>query len=118
MGQAASLEPRPGGRYRVEVIPGHTATGEFVELDPPHRLVHTWGWEPESGSQVGPGSTTVEIELIPNGAGTTVRFTHRGLPSAAAADSHAHGWDHYLERLAVAAAGGDAGPDPWLTRRD
>ena len=114
MGQAASFEARPGGLYRVEVIPGHTARGEFVELDPPRRLVYTWGWESGSGSKVTPGSTTIEIELRPNGDGTTLRFRH-DLPSAEAAESHAHGWDHYLERLALAAGGRDPGADPWLT---
>ena len=117
MGLAASFDPRPGGLYQVEVIPGHTARGEFVELDPPRRLVYTWGWEPthESAATVPPGSTTVEVELTPRGAGTAVRFVHSGLPSEVSAESHAHGWDHYLERLAVAGAGGDPGPDPWLT---
>jgi uncharacterized protein YndB with AHSA1/START domain len=115
MGQAASFDPRPGGVYRVEVIPGNTASGEFVELDPPRRLVHTWGWEPGGASQVAAGTTTVEFELIPNGDGTTLRFRHRGLPSAQAVQSHAHGWDHYLERLVTSASGGDAGPDPWLS---
>jgi uncharacterized protein YndB with AHSA1/START domain len=114
MGQDASFDPRPGGRYRVQVIPGNTAVGEFVELDPPRRLVHTWGWEPGGLSSVAPGSTTVEIELFPDGEGTTVRFSHRGLPSGEAAQSHAHGWDHYLERLSAAAGGSDPGPDPWL----
>ena len=117
MGQAASFEPHPGGLYRVEVIPGHTARGEFVELDPPRRLVFTWGWESgiEGESEaVAPGSTTVEIELAPEGNETLVRFTHRDLPTEAAAESHAHGWDHYLERLAIAAAGGDPGEDPWI----
>jgi uncharacterized protein YndB with AHSA1/START domain len=85
-----------------------------VEIEPPRRLVFTWGWEPGSGSAVSPGSTTVEFELIPDGAGTTLRFTHRGLKSAEAAESHAHGWDHYLARLGVAAGGGDPGRDPWL----
>jgi uncharacterized protein YndB with AHSA1/START domain len=117
MGQSASFEPRPGGLYRVEVIPGNTARGEFVELDPPRRLVYTWGWEsgPEGPNRVPPGSTTVEIELVPNGEGTTLRFSHHGLPGTEAAKSHAHGWDHYLERLVSAAPGGDPGPDPWLT---
>jgi uncharacterized protein YndB with AHSA1/START domain len=117
MGQAASFDPRPGGLYRIDVIPGHTAQGEFVELDPPRRLVHTWGWEPgEDGpNQVPSGSSTVEIELLPDGDGTILRFTHRDLPSQAAADSHAHGWDHYLERLAIAAPGGDPGADPWVS---
>ncbi len=117
MGQVAEFEPRPGGLYRVDVIPGHTARGEFVELDPPRRLVYTWGWEPgENGpNPVPPGSSTIEIELAPDGDGTLLHFTHRDLPSAEAAESHAHGWDHYLDRLVIAAAGGDPAPDPWLS---
>lgn len=115
MGQSASFDARPGGLYCVEVIPGHTASGEFVELDPPHRLVYTWGWESGKGSEVLPGSTTIEIELVPADEGTLLRFSHHGLPGAEAAQSHAHGWDHYLERLLVAAPGGDPGPDPWLS---
>ena len=62
-----------------------------------------------------PGSTTIEIDLVPDGDGTTVHFTHRDLPTEDAAGKHAHGWGHYLERLATAAAGGDPGADPWLS---
>jgi uncharacterized protein YndB with AHSA1/START domain len=115
MGLTASIDARPGGAYRIEVIPGNTASGEFVEVDPPRRLVYTWGWEPGGAGTVPVGATTVEIELVPNGSGTTLRFSHRGLPSEESAQSHAHGWDHYLERLVVAARGGDPGPDPWLS---
>ena len=115
MGEKATFEPRPGGLYRVEVIPGNTAVGEFVELNPPRRLVFTWGWEPGGNeTRVAPGSSTVEIELEPSGDGTTLRFRHYGLPNEEAAQSHAHGWEHYLERLATAAGGGDPGRDPWL----
>ena len=115
MGERATFDPRPGGAWTVDVIPGNTASGEFIELDPPHRLVYTWGWE--TGGPVPPGSTTVEYELVPEGSGTRLRFTHRDLPNQEAADSHATGWDHYLGRLAVASAGRDPGPDPWLTER-
>jgi uncharacterized protein YndB with AHSA1/START domain len=115
MGQSASFEPRPGGLYRVEVIPGNTAAGEFVELDPPRRLVFTWGWEPGGSGKVPVGTSTVEIELVPTDEGTTLRFTHRGLPDAEASQSHAQGWDHYLERLVLVAGGADPGPDPWVT---
>ena len=114
MGQKATFDLRPGGEYRVEVIPGNVASGEFVEIDPPHRLVYTWGWEAGSGSTVAPGSTTIEFELTPDGDGTLLRFSHRNLPSAEAAESHGHGWDHYLERLAAVAVGGDPGVDPWI----
>jgi uncharacterized protein YndB with AHSA1/START domain len=113
MGVASWSEPMPGGAYRVEVIPGHIARGEYVELDPPHRLVFTWGWEGEDA--VPPGSSTVEIELTADGDGTHLRFVHSGLASAEQAGSHAHGWDHYLERLATAAGGGDPGADPWVS---
>jgi uncharacterized protein YndB with AHSA1/START domain len=118
MGQSATFEPRPGGVYRCEVIPGHTALGEFVELDPPRRLVFTWGWEPdgEEDTRLRPGSSTIEIELTPEGDGTSLRFLHRDLPNVEAAESHSVGWDHYLPRLETAAAGGDPGEDPWLTR--
>ena len=117
MGQHWSFDLRPGGAYRCDVIPGHTASGEFVEIDAPRRLVYTWGWEAKDGktNAVPPGTATVEIELVPDGDGTLLRFTHRDLPTDEAAESHGHGWDHYLERLVIAAPGGDPGTDPWLT---
>jgi uncharacterized protein YndB with AHSA1/START domain len=112
-GVDVKFEARVGAPYRTVVVPENVAVGELVELDPPHRLVYTWGWE--GNPDVPPGSTTVEYELIPEGDGTRVRLTHRDLPNQESVDSHAHGWDHYLERLAVAASGGDPGPDPWVT---
>jgi uncharacterized protein YndB with AHSA1/START domain len=116
MGVKASFDARPGGLYQVEVIPGNTARGEFVELDPPRRLVYTWGWEPGGMEKSTlPGASTIEIELVPDGEGTLLRFTHRDLPSEAAVQSHTHGWDHYLDRLRIAAKGADPGVDPWLS---
>jgi uncharacterized protein YndB with AHSA1/START domain len=113
MGQQSWSEPREGGLYRVEVIPGHIARGEFIELDAPRRLVLSWGWEGENA--VPAGSSRLEFTLTPEGDGTRLHFVHSGLPSAEAAGSHAHGWDHYLERLAIAAPGGDPGEDSWLS---
>jgi uncharacterized protein YndB with AHSA1/START domain len=117
MGQKATFEARPGGVYHCDVIPGHTAAGEFVEVDAPRRLVFTWGWErgADGPNPVPPGTSTIEIELVPEGDGTRLRFTHRDLPTDEAAASHGHGWDHYLERLAIAAPGGEPGEDPWLS---
>lgn len=115
MGMNATLEPRPGGLYYCEVIPGHTAKGEFIEVDRPRRIVYTWGWErSDQEGAIAPGSTRIEIELVPEGDGTMLRFRH-DLPTAAAAESHANGWDHYLGRLVMAARGADPGEDPWLS---
>jgi uncharacterized protein YndB with AHSA1/START domain len=108
-GRKATLDPRVGGVYHVEINDQAVARGEFVEIDPPRRVVFTWGWE--GHPVVPPGSSTVEVELAPEGDGTLLRLTHRGLPEEEV-DQHAHGWDHFLPRLVTAAPGGDPGPDP------
>jgi uncharacterized protein YndB with AHSA1/START domain len=113
MGQAASFDPRPGGSWRIDVIPGHTTRGKVLEVEPPHRLVYTWGWD---GSEaVPPGSSTVVFELIPRGKGTVLRLRHHGLPNADAIASHTHGWSHYFERLVALSAGREPGVDPWIS---
>jgi uncharacterized protein YndB with AHSA1/START domain len=116
MGQSAAFDLRPGGTYRLDVIPGNVASGVFVEIDPPRRLVFTWGWDASaSSSSVASGSTTIEFDLVADGDCTLLRFRHSELPSAEAAASHGTGWDHYLARLAAAAAGDDPGVDPWIS---
>ncbi len=47
---------------------------------------------------------------MPDGDGTILRLTHRGLPPDAR-PMHVAGWEHYIPRLAVAATGADPGPD-------
>jgi uncharacterized protein YndB with AHSA1/START domain len=42
MGDQSWNDPRPGGVFRLD-IRGHVTSGEFVELDPPRRVVYTWG---------------------------------------------------------------------------
>jgi uncharacterized protein YndB with AHSA1/START domain len=139
MGAEATLDPRPGGvcriafqppRQRVEDLSGSfgvdreeareryeetsgvgVMSGEFVEVDPPRRIAFTWGWEEELLA-LPPQSTAVEVSLTPDGEDTILRLTHRRLP-ADAVEFHRMGWEHYLSRLALAASGGNPGPDPW-----
>ena len=85
--------------------------GEYVEVDPHRRIALTWGWEQELFA-LPPQSTSVEVTFTPDGEDTIVRLGHRRLP-AAAVEFHRTGWQHYLPRLAIAASGGDPGPDPW-----
>ncbi|MEA2346611.1 MAG: hypothetical protein QOG62_398, partial [Thermoleophilaceae bacterium] len=100
----------------VVVNDSHTAKGEFVEVDPPRRVVFSWGWEDE-GASIRPGETTVEITLEEDGDGTLVRLVHSGLPEAVAA-GHATGWHHYMPRLAKVAVGIDPGPDTGPEMKD
>jgi uncharacterized protein YndB with AHSA1/START domain len=108
-GTEAQLDPRPGGVYRVVVAGEYIAAGEFVEVVPNERIVLAFGWDMPD-NPIKPGSTTVEYTLHAEGDKTLVKVRHSGLPDDAVAD-HVQGWDHYLERLAIAATGGDPGPD-------
>ena len=115
MGIDHKLDPVPGGEYRVDINGRAVAVGQFLELDPPSRLVFTFGWDGDEA--IPPGSSTIEVSLTPEAGGTRLHFAHRGLPSSRASD-HGKGWGHYLPRLLVVAGGGDAGPDPWIEARD
>ncbi len=114
MGRSVELDARPTGALRCDMNGRNVAGGEYLVVDPPRRVVFTWGWEGED-STVEPGGSTVEVLLAPDGDGTHLRLVHSGLPTEESAERHEHGWRHYTERLAVVAAGGDPGADPWAT---
>jgi uncharacterized protein YndB with AHSA1/START domain len=107
-GTEAELELRPGGSWRVNVTGDGFASGQVIEVVPNRRVVFTWGWE--QSSPVLPGSTTVTIDLVPDGDGTTIRLTHSDLPPEQV-DLHRAGWEHYMSRLAAVAEGRDPGPN-------
>ena len=111
MGTEPEFDARPGGIYRNKLNAMAISRGEFVEVDPPRRVVFTFGWEGE-GQHVPAGSTQVAIDLFPEGTSTRVRLTHSGLPSEGTKPDHAGGWLQYMSRLKVAAEGGDPGADP------
>jgi uncharacterized protein YndB with AHSA1/START domain len=104
MGVGAELDARPGGRYRIDVDGEHIACGEYQEIDPPHRLVMTWGWE--GHPTVPPGSTTVEITLTPDRGATVLTLRHLGLPDEGERRIHGAGWRQYMSQLAVAGVQG------------
>ena len=110
MGKDVQLEPKAGGNYRVDINGMAIAKGEYLEVVPNERVRFSFGWEGDN-QPVGPGSSIVEITLIPDGEMTVVRLEHSGLP-AEAREMHGHGWDLYLSRLAAVVEGRDPGPDP------
>ena len=107
-GVDAKLEARVGGIFSMFMANGMNARGQFVELIPDKRVVFTWGWVDRPG--IPPGSTTVEIELNPDGEETLLVLTHRAVADDEAAMQQM-GWTHYLPRLASAAAGRVPEPD-------
>jgi uncharacterized protein YndB with AHSA1/START domain len=110
MGQHAELRAIPGGEFAVD-INGSLIRGEYLEVNPPHRVVVSWGM---SGAEdLPPGSSRVEFILTPTSTGTSLELHHTGLPDTRAT-THGKGWDNYLPRLRAAARGIDPGPDIWI----
>jgi uncharacterized protein YndB with AHSA1/START domain len=95
----ATGPPLPPERKRM--------TGRILVWDPPHVFEHEWK-QPivEDG--------VVRYELSADGAGTLLRFSHRGL-GVRNAGGFVGGTHAYLDRLAAFLAGDDL-PD-WMLRR-
>lgn len=112
IGIGAQLEPVPGGRFRFEVAPGQYCEGHYLEVDPPARVVFTWGWtEPWWG--LPPRASLVEVDLTETdqGEGTRLRLVHHRLPGELQA-LHDEGWVSFLRRLAAVVSGAEPGPYP------
>jgi uncharacterized protein YndB with AHSA1/START domain len=109
MGERADLEPVPGGGFAVD-INGFAFRGHYLEIDPPHRVVVSWGLA--GSDDFPPGSSRVEFTLTPTADGTALRLLHTGLPDTRA-KTHRAGWANYLGRLQLTAVGIDPGADSW-----
>jgi len=100
---------RPGGKWSSAGVGADGTSfrvdGEYLEVDPPRLLVHTW-----VASWSGPLKTTVRWELEPReihglqhvgprkmGMGTMLRLRHEGFAGAPkAALDHVQGWVRVL----------------------
>lgn len=95
-----SVDARVGGGYRITApAAGIEVRGDYLALEPPHRIEMTWIWSDEDGD--GPVERVV-VELVGEGDATRVRVLHTGpwtTPEPAA--NYAQGWDHVLDRLAA-----------------
>jgi uncharacterized protein YndB with AHSA1/START domain len=104
MGDGATLQPWPGGIFRLEYASGDVVAGEFVDAEKPQHLAFTWGWD-EAGALTPPGSTRVELtfEPIDGGRRTRLHMRHVDQPEAAL-ENHDAGWRFFLARLVEACA--------------
>ena len=93
-----SGDVRVGGRWHASGIARgapYSLEGEFLEVDPPRKLVQTWQMKGTPGS---PSTVTYMLETIPGGTRLTVR--HSGI---AAPDQRANvgaGWRSSFDQLA------------------
>jgi uncharacterized protein YndB with AHSA1/START domain len=100
------MDARHGGRYGYATKKGAVTVngmnefechGEILEFVPGRHLVYTWiaTWHADKSLQ-----TVVSWELTPEGGGTRVKVTHRGLAKEdAARKDYSGGWVGVLEML-------------------
>ena len=94
------LDLKVGGKYKVEMHHKggnvHTVGGTYREIRPPERIVFTWRWENDPGTN----ESLVAIEFLDLGPSTEILLTHVQLPSAEERQKHEHGWNGCLAQLA------------------
>ena len=99
----AESDPRADGRFRVRfrMLDGteHEASGEYVEVVRPTRLVMTWRWTDGGDPAEAGHESQVVIELRPIETGTELTFTHERLQTETSRDSHHWGWTGALDKL-------------------
>ncbi len=94
------LDLRPGGSYRIAMQPPEGdlfhLTGEFLEVDPPARLVYTFRWEdPDPDDR----ETTVTMTLRDMGESTELLLFQGTFAAESRRALHRDGWTDSLVRL-------------------
>ena len=92
-----SGDVRLGGRWRATGVSrgqSYSQEGEFLEIDQPYKLVHTWDGV---GKPDMPSTVTYLLEPFERGTRLTIR--HAGFVSRDACNAFAIGWETSLNRL-------------------
>jgi uncharacterized protein YndB with AHSA1/START domain len=99
----SEVDARLGGAFRVRFRTDdgteHEASGEFLELTPPRRVVMSWRWTMNGDSDERGRTSRIEIDVAPTIEGVELTFTHADLVSAESALGHQDGWSGSLDKL-------------------
>lgn len=98
----AELEPREGGRFRMEFAGGESVvTGEVTVYEPPRALGLTWAWDGRPAEM----TTRIDLTVTPlDGGRCRVEVVHSGWERAPdLRPAHDAGWAHFLGSLAALA---------------
>src|SRR5438552_3058519 len=98
--QVIDLEAGEGGRYRIRMQPpegeAFHLSGEFLEVEPPTRIVYTFDWEePDPDDQ----ETVVTLTFERSGEDTRVVLDQSTFRTEARYELHRDGWTEAFERL-------------------
>ena len=101
----AEIDLRPGGAYRIHMrAPDgteHRVSGEYRVVDPPRKIVYTWGWDGDHPVK----DSLVTIEFHERGAATEVVLTHSGITHELERANHGKGWTAILDKLEATYSG-------------
>ena len=115
-GPGSTIDPQPGGKVYIRHPGGIETLGEILAIDPPQRLVFTYGFA--TGNPIPPGASRVTITLRPDDGGTRLHLFHE-FAEAEVRDHHVQGWRFQLSLFANAVAndvfsGAAATADAWF----
>jgi uncharacterized protein YndB with AHSA1/START domain len=100
---SCEMDLRPGGKWHRSMrVPGGsviTKYGVYREVEPPGRLVFTYGSDYGNGT-VDP-ETVVSLTFTEVPGGTRLTLWHTGFQDVAVRDSHIGGWTTTMEKLAA-----------------
>ena len=102
----SQFDPVVAGTFRLTMQPpdgeAFHLSGEFLEIDPAHRLSFTFRWdEPVPDDR----ETVVALSLARRDDGTELSLWQGTFATADRLELHADGWAESLERLGAAAGG-------------
>ena len=101
-GAGSSIDATPGGRMTIRHNNGVEVVGDVVEVDPPRRIVFTYGYA-TSEQQPKPGGSQVTITLEPVGTSTRLQLTH-AFAEVAHREGFVQGWRYQLSVFATVIA--------------
>jgi uncharacterized protein YndB with AHSA1/START domain len=89
-----SMDVRPGGRWHTTMRrpdgTEHVVSGIYRAIEPPKRLVFTWGWDDDAGMRGHETEVTVTFEPAPGG--TRMRLVQQTFVDTDSRNRHEHGW--------------------------
>lgn len=101
--KCASLEWdfRPGGSWRACIRSPkneHWMNGRFIEIVADERIVTTFRWDPDEGSDTHMPENRITVTFADEGSRTVQRFHQAPFDTVARRDSHTQGWTSVVER--------------------
>jgi len=101
----AEVDLQVGGKYRLAMMPPDgkqviVMSGEYRVIQPPEKLVFTWGFENEEGGM----ESLITLQFVAHGNQTEIILTHEYYGPEEAAKNFRQGWDGMFARLSRALA--------------